>query len=63
MTAAQEKVGVEKLHIGGVDQDDERCLRCGSHALDTGWECTECDYDNRPHYYKPDTTDAKAVQP
>ena len=43
----------EKLHIGGVDQDDERCLRCGSPFLDTGWECTECGYDNRDHYYKP----------
>lgn len=44
----------EKLHIGWVDQELERCLRCGSPHLDTGWECTECDYDNMPHYYKPD---------
>lgn len=41
----------DKLHIGGVEQDDERCLRCGSAFLDTGWECTDCGYDNRPHYY------------
>ncbi len=42
-----------KLHIGGVDQDDERCLRCGSPFLDTGWECNDCGYDNMPHYYEP----------
>jgi len=41
---------MDKLHIGGVEQDDERCLRCGSPHLDTGWECTDCDYDNQPHY-------------
>lgn len=41
----------EKLYIGGVDQDDERCIRCGSFALDTGWECDDCGYDNMPHYY------------
>ena len=40
----------EKLHIGGVHPDDQRCLRCGEAALDTGWECTECGYDNMPHY-------------
>ena len=40
----------EKLYIGGVEQDDERCLRCGSSALDTGWECNDCGYDNMPHY-------------
>jgi hypothetical protein len=43
----------EKLHIGGVDADDQHCLRCGSNALDTGWECNDCGYDNRPHYYRP----------
>lgn len=46
----------EKLHIGGVDPDDERCLRCGSMHLDTGWECTDCDYDNMPHYANPTST-------
>jgi ribosomal protein L37E len=45
----------EKLHIGGVDEEQERCLRCGSPHLDTGWECTECGYDNRPHYYQAHT--------
>lgn len=40
----------EKLYIGGVDADQERCLRCGSPHLDTGWECNDCGYDNLPHY-------------
>lgn len=44
----------EKLHIGGVEQDDERCLRCGSMFLDTGWECNDCSYDNMPHYANPE---------
>jgi hypothetical protein len=44
----------EKLYIGGVEQDQERCLRCGSMFLDTGWECTDCDYDNREHYCPPE---------
>ncbi|WP_164738889.1 hypothetical protein [Xanthomonas arboricola] len=43
-----------KLHIGGVDPEQEVCLRCGSRALDTGWECTECGYDNMPHYVGAD---------
>lgn len=43
----------QKLYIGGVEQDDQRCLRCGSWYLDTGWECNDCGYDNRPHYYQP----------
>lgn len=33
-------------------QDDEHCLRCGSANLDTGWECTECGFDNF-HVYGP----------
>lgn len=41
------------LHIGGVDPDSERCLRCGSMFLDTGWECNDCGYDNLPHYANP----------
>lgn len=42
-----------KLHIGGIGPDEQRCLRCGSGALDTGWECTDCGYDNMPHYVEP----------
>lgn len=30
---------------------DGPCLKCGKDALDTGWECTECGFDNRPWYY------------
>jgi ribosomal protein L37E len=40
----------DQLHIDGVDDDDQRCLRCGSPSLDTGWECNDCGYDNMPHY-------------
>jgi hypothetical protein len=43
----------QKLHIGGVDPDVQCCLRCGSDALDTGWECNGCGYDNMPHYVEP----------
>lgn len=43
----------EKIYIGSDDPDKERCLRCGSMFLDTGWECTECGYDNMPHYSQP----------
>jgi ribosomal protein L37E len=34
-----------------TDTDAQRCLKCGEDALDTGWECTECGYDNMPWYY------------
>lgn len=44
----------DKLYIGGVDPEQERCLRCGSFFLDTGWECNDCGYDNMPHYANPD---------
>jgi hypothetical protein len=44
----------DPLYIGGVDQDDQRCLRCGSWYLDTGWECNDCGYDNMPHYCPPE---------
>ena len=44
----------QKPYIGGVDSDDERCLRCGSMFLDTGWECTDCGYDNYEHYCPPE---------
>ncbi len=33
--------------------DDQYCVNCGSRALDTGWECVDCDYDNMP-WYSPD---------
>lgn len=34
------------------DGDAQPCLKCGAaDALDTGWECTECGYDNMPWYY------------
>ncbi len=42
------------VYIGGVDEEQERCLRCASPHLDTGWECTECGYDNRPHFCPPE---------
>ncbi|MBO1748917.1 hypothetical protein [Stenotrophomonas indicatrix] len=42
----------DKIHIGGVDDNDQRCLRCGSPSLDTGWECNDCGYDNLPHYHQ-----------
>ena len=45
----------DKLHIGGVDPEAERCLRCGSPHLDTGWECNDCGYDNMPHYANPES--------
>ena len=51
----------DKLHIGGVEQDAERCLRCGSASLDTGWECNDCGYDNLPHYCPPELQKAKAT--
>jgi len=34
-----------------TDTDEQKCLKCGQHSLDTGWECTECEYDNMPWYY------------
>lgn len=46
-----------------TDTDAEYCLQCGSKFLDTGWECTDCGYDNRPWYYpegmKKDSTDGR----
>lgn len=51
----------EKLYIGGVDQDKERCLRCGSMFLDTGWECTDCGYDCYEHYCPPEIRNRKAT--
>jgi len=35
------------------DEEDEFCHRCGSRFLDTGWECTECGYDNMKFYCEP----------
>lgn len=31
--------------------DDIACSKCGSVALDTGLECTECGHDMRPEIY------------
>lgn len=42
----------QKIHIGGVNPEKQRCLRCGAWYLDTGWECNDCGYDNMPHYAK-----------
>lgn len=42
-----------KVYLGEVDPDEQCCLRCGSRSLDTGWECTVCDYDSMPHYCPP----------
>jgi len=33
-----------------LPETDGPCLKCGKDALDTGWECTECGYDNAPWY-------------
>lgn len=44
----------DKPYIGGVDEEDQRCLRCGSKFLDTGWECNDCGYDNIEHYCPPE---------
>lgn len=33
-----------------VEHEEPCCLRCGSSALDTGWECTDCGYDCMPFY-------------
>lgn len=33
-----------------VPTDEERCLRCGSCHLDTGWECNNCGFDNYSTY-------------
>jgi hypothetical protein len=35
-----------------VAPDEERCFRCGSWYLDTGWECNDCGFDNY-HLYAP----------
>lgn len=34
-----------------MDEEKEVCMNCGSEHLDTGWECTDCGYDNMPHYF------------
>jgi hypothetical protein len=33
-----------------LNDDEPVCQLCGG-PCDTGWECTECGYDNRPWYY------------
>jgi ribosomal protein L37E len=45
--AADEKTDTELK----LPETDGKCLKCGKDALDTGWECTECGYDNRQWYY------------
>ena len=44
------------------DSDKQKCLRCGEDALDTGWECTECGYDNMPWYCTKAENSAKSRQ-
>ena len=34
--------------------DDIPCSKCGSVALDTGLECSECGHDMRPEIYPED---------
>jgi len=34
-----------------TDGDKQTCIRCGSPALDTGWECNDCGFDSMPWYY------------
>ena len=34
-----------------LPEDDGPCQNCGERALDTGWECTECGFDNIDWYY------------
>lgn len=45
-----------------TDPDAQHCLKCGSHALDTGWECTECGYDNMQWYYPEGYKRLKAMR-
>lgn len=42
-------MSAEKLEL--KDGDEAPCVKCGAVALDTGWECTECGFDNRDWYY------------
>lgn len=35
-----------------TDGDKQTCIRCGSPALDTGWECNDCGFDSMPWYYQ-----------
>lgn len=50
-----------------LDRSDEQpCMRCERKGvLDTGWECTECGYDNMPWYYPEGVArlDANAAAP
>lgn len=36
-----------------LDEEEQPCLKCGG-PTDTGWECTECGYDNRDWYLSTD---------
>lgn len=40
---------------------DGPCLKCGKDALDTGWECNECGFDNKPFYYPEGESKVKAA--
>jgi hypothetical protein len=48
-----------------LNDEEQPCLKCGG-ATDTGWECTECGFDNRDWYYpdrpppKPALAECKA---
>ena len=33
-----------------LDDEEQPCIKCGG-ATDTGWECTECGFDNRDWYF------------
>ena len=38
-------------YIGEHSEEAQICMYCTHPFLDTGWECTACNYDNKPHYY------------
>jgi len=40
-----------ELLVLPTNPDKQLCLQCGLDALDTGWECNECGYDNMTWYY------------
>ncbi len=42
-------MSAEKINL--KEGDDQPCMKCGCRFLDTGWECTECGYDNIDWYY------------
>ena len=42
---------------------DGPCQQCGKWALDTGWECTNCGYDNMPWFYPEGVEKLRAMTP